>query len=212
MQGLGGTGPSLARLGPATDQARLVAIIEGGIPGTAMPGWRNNFVAKDKFALATFVRSLGAASAAPLPGDAARGKDLFAKAGCAQCHSVAGDGGVKGPDLTTVGLRRGPDRLRRMLLEPGAEKITGEDGFYEFLPVRVVTASGKEVDGLRLNEDGFTIQLRDLDNRLHSFRKSEVTVLEKGFARSFMPSFASVFNTAELDDIVAYLANLRGNR
>ncbi|HUR56190.1 MAG TPA: c-type cytochrome [Opitutaceae bacterium] len=210
MHGLGGTGPSLAQLSPGTDTKRLIAVIESGIPGTAMPNWRNNFVEKDKRALAAFVRSLGAAAEVPLSGDHARGKELFAKAGCAQCHSVAGQGGVKGPDLTSVGSRRGADRLRRMLLEPGAEKITGEDGYVEFLPVKIVTATGQEVDGVRLNEDGFTIQLRDLENRLHSFRKSEVKVLEKSFSRSVMPSFAHVFNATELDDVVAYLASLRG--
>jgi cytochrome c oxidase cbb3-type subunit III len=212
MQGLGGTGPNLARqtLSQATDTPRLLAIIEGGIPGTAMPGWRNNFIEKDKRSLAAFVRSLGTTTEAPTPGDPTRGKALFARAACAQCHTVNGEGGVKGPDLTLVGLRRGPERLRKTLLEPGVERIAGEDGFYEFLPVRVVTAAGHELDGLRVNEDGFTIQLRDLDNRLHSFRKSEVKVLEKGFARSVMPSFASVFNPTELDDVVAYLANLRG--
>lgn len=212
MHGLGGTGPSLARLSPATDTRRIISVIENGVPGTAMPTWRNNFLAKDKQALATFVRSLATASEAPLPGDISRGRGLFTRTGCAQCHAIAGEGGVKGPDLTMVGLRRGPERLRRALLEPGAEKTTGEDGYVEFLPVRVVTANGQEVDGLRINEDGFTLQLRDLDNRLHSFRKSELRIMEKGFARSFMPSFAGVFNEGEIDDLVAYLANLRGTR
>jgi cytochrome c oxidase cbb3-type subunit 3 len=210
MHGLGGTGPSLAQLKPGTDTKRLIAVIESGVPGTAMPTWRNNFVDKDKHALATFVRSLGTAEVVPLKGDRARGQELFAKAGCVQCHSIAGQGGVKGPDLTSVGSRRGADRIRRMLLEPGAERMTGEDGYVEFLPVKVVTATGQEVDGVRVNEDGFTIQLRDLENRLHSFRKSEVKVLEKSFSRSVMPSFAHVFNATELDDVVAYLANLKG--
>jgi len=212
MQGLGGTGPSLARptLSQATDTQRLLAIIEGGIPGTAMPGWRNNLIERDKRALAAFVRSLGTTAEVHVPGEPLRGKALFAKTGCVQCHTVAGAGGVKGPDLTLVGLRRGAERLRRMLLDPGAEKITGDDGFFQFLPVRIVTATGREVDGLRVNEDSFTIQLRDLDDRLHSFRKTEVKVIEKGFARSYMPSFAHAFNATELDDLVAYLANLRG--
>lgn len=212
MHGLGGTGPNLARptLTHATDNQRLLAIIEGGVPGTAMPGWRNNLVDRDKRALMAFVRSLGTATEAPVPGDAARGKQLFARAACTQCHTVAGEGGVKGPDLTAVGLRRGAERLRKALLEPGAERITGEDGFFEFLPVRVVSSTGQELEGLRVNEDTFTIQLRDLDNRLHSVRKADARVLEKGFARSVMPSFASVFNPAELDDLVAYLASLRG--
>lgn len=34
------------------------------------------------------------------PGNAERGKDLFAKKGCVHCHQVADDGGTHGPDLT----------------------------------------------------------------------------------------------------------------
>ena len=96
---------------------------------------------------------------------------------------------------------------------PGAFNAEDEQEkgrYVDFLPVRVVTASGQEVDGLRLNEDGFTIQLRDLENRLHSFRKSEIKIMEKGFARSFMPSFAGVFKPGEIEDLVAFLANLKG--
>ena len=66
---------------------------------------------------------------------------------------VAGQGGVKGPDLTLVGERRGAERLRAQLLEPGREKLTNEDGYAEYLPVRVVTRSGQDVQGLRVNEE-----------------------------------------------------------
>src|SRR5687767_7086100 len=42
MQGLGGTGPSLARatLTQAKDYNSMMSILELGIPGTAMPPWR----------------------------------------------------------------------------------------------------------------------------------------------------------------------------
>ena len=211
MQGLGGTGPSLAR--PTLSQAKnfeaLLNIIALGIPGTQMPAWRI-LMKKDQRVVAGFVRSLGATTVDALPGDPARGKALFAQAACNQCHSVAGHGGVKGPDLTLVGERRGAERLRAQLVEPGREKIQNEDGYAEYLPVRILTTSGREVQGLRLNEDGFTLQLRDLDNRIHSFRKDEVREMKKDFAGSIMPSFASMFNASQLDDLVAYLASLKG--
>jgi cytochrome c oxidase cbb3-type subunit III len=213
MQGLGGTGPSLTRatLTQAKDYNALMSILEFGIPGTAMPPWRF-LIKRDQRAIAGFVHSIGVGEKASLPGDAARGRELFAKAACTQCHSVAGEGGVKGPDLTLVGMRRGADRLRAMLINPGVDKMTSDDGYFEYLPVRVVGASGHEVEGLRVNEDGFTLQVRDLENRLHSFRKSEIKEIQKGFGKSIMPSFANVFTAAELDDLVAYLANLRGKK
>jgi cytochrome c oxidase cbb3-type subunit III len=210
MQGFGGTGPNLARpqLTHASDLAGIIAIIENGIPGTAMPStWL--LPRKDREAVAIYVQSLGKAVATPVHGNPARGGELFTKAACAQCHTIAGLGGVRGPDLTDVGSRRGTARLRQMLLEPGAEKTKSDDGFTEYLPVKITTVSGKEVEGLRINEDTFTIQLRDLENRIHSFRKSEVKQVSKGFGQSIMPSFASMFSAGDLDDLVAYLASLK---
>ena len=43
-----------------------------------------------------------------------------------------------------------------------------------FLYVSAVPLSGAAVRGIRVNEDSFTIQLRDAAGRYHSFRKSEL--------------------------------------
>ena len=82
-------------------------------------------------------------------------------------------------------------------------------GFNEYLPIRIVTNDGREVRGIRVNEDSFTIQLRDTNNRFHSFRKSELRQLEKQFGASLMPSFKDRLSTSELNDLVAYLLSLR---
>jgi L-cysteine S-thiosulfotransferase len=37
---------------------------------------------------------------------------------CRDCHRVDGDGGVTGPDLTTVGARRNREFLYRMVRDP----------------------------------------------------------------------------------------------
>jgi hypothetical protein len=80
----------------------------------------------------------------------------------------------------------------------------------EFLPVRVVTRDGKEIRGARVNEDTFTIQLRDSDNELHSFRKADLRQLEKEFGKSVMPSFKDRLSAADVTDLVAYLSSLGG--
>jgi mono/diheme cytochrome c family protein len=43
-----------------------------------------------------------------LPGNAERGRLLFAEKQCVQCHSVGGAGGSVGPSLTDKGVRRSP--------------------------------------------------------------------------------------------------------
>jgi hypothetical protein len=76
--------------------------------------------------------------------------------------------------------------------------------------VTVTTRDGKTVRGVRAAEDSFTIQLRDPAGRVHSFRKSEVANVKKEFDKSPMPSYESKFSAGELNDLIAYLASLRG--
>jgi cytochrome c1 len=65
---------------------------------------------------------------------------------------------------------------------------------------------------VRANEDSFTIQLRDASNRFHSFRKQEITELKKEAGVSSMPSYKTTLTDAEIEDLVAYLASLRGEK
>ena len=118
------------------------------------------------------MRSLGRQVQVALPGEPERGKRLYETKGqCVTCHIVRGRGSSLGPDLTDIGARRGPDHLRSMLLNPGTSKARDSSGYLQFLVIRVVTQDGREVRGMRINEDTFTLQLRDADNRLYSFRK-----------------------------------------
>jgi hypothetical protein len=61
-----------------------------------------------------------------------------------------------------------------------------------------------------VNEDTFSLQLRDATNRLHSFWKTELRALHKEWGRSPMPSYRGALTPAELDDLVAFLAAQRG--
>src|SRR5437867_4684639 len=220
MQGRGGFGPSLTRpkLRNAPDFASLINVISNGIPGTAMPAaWQ--LWAADMKPLAAYVLSLGKVPASPLPGDPARGKAIYdTKGQCATCHIIRKQGGTRGPDLTEIGLQRGIEHLRQALLDPGAFLPEDENGDYgtsaylQFLPVRVETADGTEIKGVRLNEDSFTIQVRDEQGTLHSLRKSELKQLNKNVGKSIMPDYQTALSAAELEDLVAYLASLRGDQ
>jgi cytochrome c oxidase cbb3-type subunit 3 len=204
--GTGGKGPNLSQpiLRHAPDDKRLAEVIQQGIPGTEMPGaWQ--LTDHEALQVASYVRSLGRVAAVRLPGDAARGRALYeSKGGCAACHIIHGTGSSFGPELTGIGAKRNDEYLRESVLKPGAAVPEG------FLVVRVITRDGKMFRGLRINEDSFTIQLRDASNGFFSFRKSDLTSLKKEFNESLMPSYESRFTPAELDDLIAYLASLRG--
>ena len=204
--GTGGRGPALNRpelRSASTDQA-LFQIIRNGIDETEMPGaWQ--LTDREIKQVAGYVKSLGRTAIVKLPGDPVKGKQYYdTKGGCSACHIAAGRGGNMGPDLSEIGARRSAAYLREALLDPGAAVPEG------FMVVSVTTRDGKKVRGVRSNEDSFTIQLRDASNAFHSFRKSQLTELKKEFGISLMPGYRDVFGASEIDDLVAYLAGLRG--
>jgi cytochrome c oxidase cbb3-type subunit 3 len=211
-------GPPLAvpRLSRARDAAALLKVIEHGIDGTEMPPARGT--ARELAALAAWVGKLSEQPREPVPGDPGRGARLYAgKGGCATCHAIGGHGGALGPDLTDIGLRRGPSHLRTALVQPEAVVPRSFSPYradvslsQNFLQVRAVTLTGTELTGVRVNEDTFSIQLRDATNRVHSFWKSELRELHKDWGRSPMPSYAAALSPSELDDLVAFLVGQRG--
>jgi len=217
-KGDGGRGSNLAvrNLLRAPDDAALSVIVALGIPGTQMPGTR--MTDDENRQLVAFVRSLGRAPATPIAGDRANGERLFwSKGKCGQCHTVGPRGGRMGPDLTEIGTRRSPAHLRTSLLEPEAE-VPETFAVYRrviftpdnFLQVRVVTSDGRQITGVRIDEDTFSIQIRDYSDRLYSFAKDELHELQKDWGKSPMPGFRGVFSDSELEDLIAYLAGLQG--
>ena len=139
------------------------------------------------------------------PADLARGKSIYeSKGGCASCHIAGGTGTALGPELTDIGAKRSADYLKESLLKPGAQVPE------QFMVVSATMRDGKTIRGERITEDTFTIQIRDSAGRLHSLRKAELAKFDKLPHQSLMPSYESRFTAAELDDVVAYLATLRG--
>jgi len=204
IEGVGGRGPALNQptLRRAKDYQALYNVIKNGVAGTEMPGaW--HMTDREVLRVIGYIRSLNRAEDAKLTGDAGRGRELYHAKGCAGCHIVRGDGGASGPELTEVGARRSAAYLREALIDPAASAPEG------FLVVSVITRAGRKLRGVRVNEDSFTIQLLDDEDRFHSFRKNELRSLKKEFGVSTMPSYKSLAAT-ELDDLIAYLASLGG--
>ena len=209
--GNGGEGPPLTRLQRAHNDEELRAIIRDGIPDRGMPRIRR-FTDAELMEMAGFVRTLGQASGSAAMGRPENGRAVYQKLGCASCHIVAGSGSGFGPELTGIGARRAPDYLRQAIVDPGAALPRGAAipgrGFSEFLPVHAVMQDGHEVSAVRVNEDSFTIQIKDVAGRLYSLRKADLKQLDKQFGKSVMPNYTGRASAAEVDDLVAYLAGL----
>lgn len=215
--GLGGEGPGLAvsRLPRAPDHAAVLEVIRDGIPGTGMPGVRATILPDEEAALvATHVISLRETQRVEIPGDPERGRQVFETAGvCYSCHIVEGRGVGIGPELTGIGIRRGPEYLRASLVDPSAElpvlRSGARSGFAQYLPLRAVTRDGRVYEGMRANEDAFTVQLVTGTGSIVSLRKADLAELEKRFGHSLMPATANL-SSEDIDDLIAYLASLGG--
>ncbi len=203
QDGNGGRGPNLhhPKLNRAPDDATLRKVISDGI-STEMPGaWQLS--QREVASVAVYVRSLGTVAAEPVPGDRRRGELLYQSKGCATCHMIRGSGSGFGPELTAIGAKRSPSYLRESVIAPEAA-VPGD-----FLLVELVTANGGTLRGIRMNEDTFSIQIRDSKNEFHSYRKSELKEIRKLRGKSPMPSYERALTPEELTDLIAYLSSLR---
>ena len=181
----------------------LRATITNGVPGTAMQPF--TFGASELTGIVSYLRNMSSFDARGLKvGDVARGQALFAGAGnCASCHAVNGKGPRVAPDLGDIGTLRTAELLHRTLIDPAGSMLPTNR------PVRAVTKDGKVINGRRLNEDTYTVQLIDEQERLVSLTKTdlrEFTVLKT----TPMPSYKDKFNAQELADLEAYLLSLKG--
>jgi putative heme-binding domain-containing protein len=137
-------------------------------------------------------------------GDPSHGRDVFTGSGaCATCHRVNGKGPRVAPDLSEIGTLRGADALQRTLVAPNTTIQPVNRS------VRAVTSDGKTVTGRRLNEDTFTVQLIDEQERLVSLTKADLRQYAVIMSSS-MPSYKDKLSSQDLADVVAYLLSLKG--
>ena len=223
--GAGVTGIELFRqIRRASSDDDIARLIQNGIPGTSMPP--HQFTTEQALNVVAYMRSMvGAApgsvptltpAEAPIgplpPGDAGRGKAIFAgKGGCLSCHRAEGEGGTSGPDLSSAGAGRGagpfraapdPTALARSILDPDASIAPGYQMF------QVTPKTGAVVRGTLLNHDTFSVQLRDGAQNLQGFLKSDLK--DFGFLPSPMPSYRGRLTPQEVSDVVSYLLTLKG--
>jgi putative heme-binding domain-containing protein len=137
-------------------------------------------------------------------GDAERGKALVESSGCFDCHRIDERGSRLGPNLSRIGSRRTPVRLRQALVAPD-EEVVPDNRF-----VRIVTKDGTTVTGKLLNQDAISVQLMNPKEELKTYLRAnlrEYTIIDKGL----MPSVEGKLNAQQVADIVSYLSSLKGS-
>src|ERR1051325_2870132 len=112
--------------GPALDanrryfrlsEAAIFDTVKNGIPGTMMPA--SGLPDKDAWKIVAFIRNIrGTASDSDVPGDVQSGMAVFrGSGGCVRCHMIRGQGGVLGPDLSSIGAQLSLKKLEESLTQ-----------------------------------------------------------------------------------------------
>ncbi len=177
--------------------------IRDGLPGTAMVP--TDYTDSEITALVAYVRNIGSVDLGSITlGDSVRGQTLYeGKGDCGGCHRIFGRGPRFAPELSNIGAIRTAAQLERSLLGTEGSMVPINR------PVRAVTRDGTVINGRRLNEDTFTVQLVDDQERLVSLEKAELreyTIL----TTSPMPAYEQTLTDDERADLLAYLLTLKG--
>ena len=217
----GGRGPDLTRAQKkhAHSDADMFQIISNGIPGTAMPANGTNgqgvgMTDTEIWQIITYIRSQEVKAPAKPLGNAAHGKDLFyGDANCSLCHLVEGKGGRLGPELTGVGGSRTREAIIDSVRNPSRRLAWGlteatKEFPQEYESVTAVTADGKEIKGVTLNEDSFSVQIMDTNEQIHLLEKDKLRSFHKSRESAMPPYNADILSDKDLEDIVAYLISV----
>src|SRR5262249_42317155 len=159
-----------------------LTVLLGGCDGVYLAGWNKRLakVAWDK-------------------GDAARGKLVYTKASCAQCH---GGAAALGPDLARVTGRFSRDDLVTALLQPS------KDVSPRYRTTQLTTAAGTVYQGIIAYEAVDSVLM--LTGAGQSVRLAHKQISErKLLATSLMPAgLLDRLSDTQIADLYAYLKSL----
>jgi mono/diheme cytochrome c family protein len=197
ISGVGGnSGPDLA---PAGGRGGGRGAAAAGVPGVPAGGAAPPAAGGIPAAGAPGAGRGGRGGGAPGAGGGRGGQAGAPRGGAPAAAAPAAGGGGRGGR----GGAPTPQQLERSILDPSAE-MAGEYRVYQ-----VITKANVTARGTLLNQDTFSVQMRDNNDRLMSYWKQDLK--EYGFVPSPMPSYRNVLTPQEIADVVSYLVSLRSN-
>ncbi|MBC8356853.1 MAG: c-type cytochrome [Planctomycetes bacterium] len=157
---------------------------------------RDSRVGKKSDEIARYKRTMNSDYLAA--GDASAGRGVFAKT-CAKCHTLFGEGGNVGPDLTGSG-RQKLDYVLSNLIDPSAII----DPKYRL--TNIFTADGRILSGFIVHQDDSDLVLRTQEAEVRlamkdidEFNTSNKSMMPEGMLRAF--------TNDQIRDLVVYLAS-----
>ena len=180
----------------------LIEIIHRGAGDGRMPAF--NLTEEEMEGIVAFIRTgFDPDGEAVIIGNMQRGKQVFnGKGECSSCHRVQGIGPRSAPDLSDIAFKRTPAMLQRTLTRPASSLMPINR------PIEIETAGGEVIRGRRLNEDTYTVQIIDGNERLLTFEKASL----RRFGVSTTPTHTpTTLPEDDVADLLGFLLSLRGN-
>ena len=134
--------------------------------------------------------------------DVARGRRVFAAAGCFACHTYNGEGGALGPDLTAAGSRLATGDLLEAIVEPSRE-ISDQYGTSE-----IALRDGRRLSGRIINytEQGLVLAETLFDPAQGvRLKESEIVTITPSKISLMPPGLLDTFSGSEILDLLAFL-------
>ena len=137
---------------------------------------------------------------AEVGGDVKKGEAVFRNQGaCLQCHLMNGEGGVQGPDLTTVAKRLSSEKILESLINPNAVIVEG------YGMSSATLKDGTTVLGRLARETEQAYVMVGVDGKETTVKRADVASVTPPV--SAMPPMAMALPLPDLRDLVSYLAS-----
>jgi putative heme-binding domain-containing protein len=136
-------------------------------------------------------------------GDPARGEAVYRRKdmACQKCHTIAGAGGLVGPDLISIGASAQIDYLIDSLLLPNKQV---KEGYHA---LKVDLKDGLQITGVKVRENDKELVLRDGEDREIVIPQSKIE--DKTIGGSIMPEgLVDPLTRGELLDLTRFLSEL----
>jgi putative heme-binding domain-containing protein len=131
-----------------------------------------------------------------------QGKAMFAASLCISCHTMKGEGGVAGPDLTQLGTRFSAKDILEAIIEPD-KTISDQYGSTVFY-----LKDGGSVVGRLIKEEGdnYVISQNPFAPQIvREIPKKDVARTRVSEVSPMLPGMINRLNSEELKDLIAYL-------
>ncbi len=136
-------------------------------------------------------------------GDPAKGGRVFrekAEVQCLRCHTIDGQGGQVGPDLTGIGGKKDRAYLLESIVLPDKQIAQG------FETLIVATKDGQTLAGIVKSQDDHSIRLMTPEGKLRTIPRTEIDETRRG-ASAMPPETIKNLSPRELRDVIEFLAN-----